>query len=79
MPAEPDAVVQEPSSYRLVPVDNKPLTQTVSFRVTDDEALRLAALRDTFNPPQWATTFRWLLSQPDVKAAIAERLAASVS
>lgn len=58
----------------MVPVDEKPLSQTISFRITDDEAIRLAALRDTFSPSQWATTFRWLLSQPEVERLVTERI-----
>lgn len=66
-----------PPGMKLVP--DGQLTESISFRVTPVEGERLLALRDTFTPRQWAVTFRWLLTQPEVDELIRARIAQSLN
>ena len=50
-------------------------THVVAFRTTAAEHRKLQALRATFPEMGWGETFRWLMEQPGVEDAIAERLA----
>lgn len=50
-------------------------TQALSFRVPVDCSDQLLRLRDTFAEQSWRAVFEWLLSQPEVCAVVAARLA----
>lgn len=66
---------QVPPGYKLVP--DGQLTHHVTFRVTPDLGETLLAFRDTFAPRQWATSFRWLLTHPEVHEIMRARIEAS--
>lgn len=46
----------------------------ISFRVDDTQATLAADLRSTFPQGSWAEVGRWLLSEPEVVAAIHKRI-----
>lgn len=79
----PDVVV--PSGFELQHVDgvwtlvrsDERLTKPVSFRVTPSERAALAPFFDSFRGGSTTEAMRWLMSQPTVKALMAERVEAT--
>jgi hypothetical protein len=51
-------------------------THVIAFRTTAAEHRKLQALRSTFPEMGWGEMFRWLMEQPSVVEAVAERIAA---
>lgn len=62
-----------PPGYRLVP-DGPVYTETIAFRVTQEQLILLMALRDTFPEHTHAVALRWLLNQRVVKDLINARI-----
>lgn len=50
-------------------------THVIAFRVTAAEYRKLQSLRSTFPEMGWGEMFRWLIEEPSVEQAIADRVA----
>lgn len=74
MSSKPSFVI--PPGMKLVP--DGQLSHHVTFRVDADLGEFLLSFRDTFQPAQWATSFRWLLAHPEVREIMRQRIEESL-
>jgi hypothetical protein len=63
-------------SYEVV-ANHEPMSKTVAFRLPASTYNDVLAFVESFPDKGWGSAMRWLLSEPDVRAKIATKIAES--